>query len=338
MLHVGLDLHKRFSTVATLDDAGKVLQQERLYHEDRARLTGFFAGLAGSAIVTVEATRNWYWLYELMEAQGVVVKLANARKVRLIAEARLKNDKVDPKTLAHLERTGFLPEAYIPPREIRDNREYLRYRLTLVRLRTGLKNKVHALLDKLGICHRFADLFGPAGRRFLSQLQLRPVYQEELDNYLALMDDIERRIVAATQEIKRRLEPDSRAELLMTIPGIGHLTAYLLLSEIGDMKRFPSPGKLCAYGGIVPIVRESADHRWQGHITREGNRYIRWALTESACIAPSKDYALGSFYRRLAARRGPLKARVAVARKLLVAVWHVLTYGEPYKVTAFPKV
>jgi transposase len=159
-----------------------------------------------------------------------------------------------------------------------------------------------------------------------------------LTNYLALIEDIERRIVAATKEIKQQLKPDPRAELLMTIPGIGHLTAYLLLNEIGDIKRFPTPGKLCAYGGIVPIVRQSADHRWQGHITKEGNRYIRWALTESACKAPSKDYALGSFHRRLKARRGNLKARVAVARKLLVAVWYVLTYGEPYKTTSSPTI
>jgi transposase len=338
MLHVGLDLHKKYSTVAVMDDDGNVQLEDTLYHDDRPRLIEFFSKLAGKAVVTVEATRDWYWLYELLEELGVTVKLANARKVRLIAESWLKNDKVDAKSLAQLERTGFLPEAYISPRPIRDNREYLRYRLTLVRLRTGLKNKVHALLDKLAIKHPFADLFCPAGRRFLSQLTLRPAYQEELTNYLALIEDLERRIVAATKEIQRQLKPDPRAKLLMTIPGIGHLTAYLLLNEIGDIKRFPTPGKLCAYGGIVPIVRQSADHRWQGHITKEGNRYIRWALTESACLAPSKDYAFGSFYRRLKARRGNLKARVAVARKLLVAVWYVLTYGEPYKTTSSPTI
>jgi transposase len=338
MLHVGLDLHKKYSTVVVMDDDGNIQLEDTLYHDDRPRLTEFFSKLAGKAVVTVEATRDWYWLYELLEELGVTVKLANARKVRLIAEAWLKNDKVDPKSLAQLERTGFLPEAYISPRPIRDNREYLRYRLTLVRLRTGLKNKVHALVDKLGIKHPFADLFCPAGRRFLSQLTLRTAYQEELTNYLALIEDLERRIVAATKEIKRQLKPDHRAKLLMALPAVGHLTAYLLLNEIGDIKRFPTPGKLCAYGGIVPIVRQSADHRWQGHITKEGNRYIRWALTEVACLAPSKDYALGCFYRRVAARRGPLKARVAVARKLLVAAWYVLTYEEPYKTTPFPTV
>jgi transposase len=338
MLHVGLDLHKKYSTIAVMGDDGNIQLEDTLYHDDRPRLIEFFSKLAGKAVVTVEATRDWYWLYELLEELGVTVKLAHARKVRLIAESWLKSDKVDPKSLAQLERTGFLPEAYISPRPVRDNREYLRYRLTLVRLRTGLKNKVHALVDKLGIKHPFADLFCPAGRRFLCRLTLRPAYQEELTNYLALIEDLERRIVAATKEIKRQLKPDHRAKLLMTLPAVGHLTAYLLLNEIGDVKRFPTPGKLCAYGGIVPIVRQSADHRWQGHITKEGNRYIRWALTEVACLAPSKDYALGSFYRRLKARRGNLKARVAVARKLLVAVWYVLTYEEPYKTTLFPTV
>ena len=331
MLHVGLDMHKRFSMAAVLDDDGAVQDMKKLRHDDRAELVEFFGKLAGKSVVTVEATRSWYWLYELLEELGVSVKLANARMVRLIAEARVKTDKVDAKTLAQLERTGFLPEAYIPPRQVRDNRELLRHRLALVRLRTGLKNRIHALLDKLGINHPFSDLFGPAGRRFLGGLELRPVYQQELDNYLAVLDTTGLRITAATKEIKSRLKPDPRAKLLMSIPAIGHLTAYLLLNEIGNVKRFPTPAKLCAYGGIVPIVRQSADHRWQGHITKEGNRYIRWALVESACLAPSKDYTLGSFYRRLAARRGPMKARVAVARKLLVAAWYVLTREEPYR-------
>ena len=125
MLHVGLDLHKRFSTTATMDEDGNLLHEDKPYHDDRGRLTEFFGKLAGKAVVTVEATRNWYWLYELLEEQGVTVKLAHTRKVRLIAEAKLKNDKVDAKRLAELELKDFLPEAYIPPREIRDNREYL---------------------------------------------------------------------------------------------------------------------------------------------------------------------------------------------------------------------
>lgn len=333
MLHVGVDFHKRFSRIVVLDDAGETLDRQTLYHDDRAGLVEYFQDKAGSAVVTVEAVRGWYWLYELLEELGVEMKLVHPRKVRLIAESTVKTDTVDACTLAQLERTGFLPEAYIPPREVRDSRDLLRYRLALVRIRTGLKNRVHAVIDKLGISHPFSDLFGIAGRKFLRSLELRPVYQQQLDNYLALLEDVERRVTAVTQQIRAAVNPDPRAEHLMTIPGIAHLTAYLLLCEIGDIQRFSSAKKLCAYAGLVPKVRQSADHCWQGRITKEGNRYIRWGMVEAACKAPSKDWGLAQYYRRLAKRRGPMKARVAVARKLLVAVWHVLTHEEPYRLS-----
>jgi transposase len=330
MVHVGVDLHKRFARVVAIDDDGQVLERKTLQCEDRPAMVDYFRPKAGTAVATVESMLGWTWFHELLEGLGVEMKLANPRKVRMIAESTVKTDTIDALTLAQLERTGYLPECYIPPREVRDRRELLRYRLALVRVRTGLKNRVQAILRKLNVCHRFSDLFSPSGRRFLESLELRPVYRQQLDNYLALLDDVDCRIRAVTRQIKAELAPDPKAELLMTIPGVAHLTAYLLLAEIGDIRRFTSARKLCAYSGIVPRVRQSADHCWHGHITREGDRYIRWAMVEAACKAPAKDYALGRFYRRIALRRGPLKARVAVARKLLVAVWHVLTHEEPY--------
>jgi len=331
MIHVGMDVHKRFSRVVVTDEAGIVRKRISLYHNNKPAIEQFFRSLAGKAVVTMEAVRNWYWLYELLEGLGLEVKLAHSRKVRLIAEAHLKNDTIDATALAQLERTGFLPTAYIPPQPIRDRRELLRYRVTLVHLRTSLKNRVHALLDKLGITHPYSDLFTPTGIAFLKQLTLRPVYRQALDNYLALIAEFEQRITAATQEIKQLLEPDERAERLMSIPGVAHLTAYLLLAEIGDIRRFSSARKLCAYGGLVPTIRASGEHCYHGHITREGSRYIRWGMVEAACKAPSKDEQLGRIYRRLAHRRGALKARVAIARRLLVAVWHILTYEQVYR-------
>lgn len=333
MLHIGADFHKRFTRVVVLDDAGKTVERRTLRHEERDGLTEYFEDKAGRAVVTVEAVRGWYWLYELLEKLGVEMKLVHPRKVRLIAESTIKTDTIDAGTLAQLERTGFLPEAYIPPRKIRDSRELLRHRTALVHIRTGLKNRVHTVIDKLGIYHSFTDLFGTAGRNFLRSLELRPVYQQELDSYLALMEDVEAQLATVTRQIRAAVKPDPRAELLMTIPGVAHIIAYLLLCEIGDIHRFSSAKKLCAYAGLVPKTRQSADHCWQGRITKEGNRYIRWAMTEAACRAPSKDWGLSQYHRRLLRRRGPLKARVAVARKLLVAVWHILTHEEPYKLT-----
>ena len=303
MLHIGVDFHKRFSRVVVLDDAGTVVERQTLQHDDRAGMAEYFRDKAGGAVATVEAVRGWYWMDELLAEAGVEMKLAHPRKVRLIAESTIKTDTIDATTLAQLERTGFLPQAYIPQRSVRDSRELLRYRMTLVRIRTGLKNRVHAVIDKLGIEHHFSDLFGLAGRKFLRSLQLRPVYQQQLDNYLELMEEVERRLRLVTQQIKASLRPDPRAELLMTIPGVAHITAYLLLWEIGDIGRFRSAKKLCAYAGLVPVTRQSADRCWQGRITKDGNRYIRWGMVEAACKAPAKDYGLGQFYRRVRTSR-----------------------------------
>lgn len=256
------------------------------------------------------------------------VKLAHPSKVRLIAEARIKTDSIDAYTLAHLERTGYLPDAYILSRDIRDNRELLRYRLSLVRIRTSLKNRIHAILDKLGIIHPFSDLFGKKGREFLRALPLREVYRKELDGYLSTIEFLDEILKGITKRIQTSIEKDPKAELLMSIPGISYLTAHLLLCEIGDIKRFPSAKRLCSYAGIVPGTHQSADRIWHGPITKQGNRYIRWAMVEAVHIALVKDPVLAIFYKKLKREKGAAKARVAVDRKLLVAVYHVLKKEE----------
>lgn len=330
MLHIGIDMHKRFSEVAVIDDSGKVISRRRLYHDSQEAMREYFAQFGTDGMVTIEATRNWYWLYELLESQGIPVKLAHPLKVRIIADAKLKNDRVDAWALAHLERLDFLPTAHILPREVRDQREALRYRISLVRARATFKNRVHAILDKLGITHEFSDIFGKDGLKFLQTVELRPIYRQAMDGYLKILDFLNRRIAEATRALRMIQQSDPRVKLLTSIPGIGELTAYLLLCEIGDIQRFPTDKKLCNYAGITPTIRESAGHRWEGRITKEGNRYIRWAMVEAAQLAPAKNPALAAFFGRIAHRRGRKKARVAVARKLLTAVWHILTYGAEY--------
>jgi transposase len=254
-----------------MDEEGQAIDQRVLYHDDQEKIREYFSHIGQDGTVTLEATRNWYWLFELLEEEGLRVKLAHPSKVRLIAEARIKTDSIDASTLAHLERTGYLPEAYIPSRDVRDNRELLRYRLSLVRIRTSLKNRIHAILDKLGINHPFFDLFGKKGREFLRALSLRDVYRKELDGYLSTIEFLDEILKGITKRIQTSLEKDPQAELLMSIPGISYLTAHLLLCEIGDIQRFPSAKRLCSYAGIVPGTHQSADHIWHGPITKQGN-------------------------------------------------------------------
>jgi transposase len=155
MFYIGLDMHKKFSGVEVMDEEGQAIDQRVLYHDDQEKIREYFSHIGQDGTVTLEATRNWYWLFELLEEEGLRVKLAHPSKVRLIAEVRIKTDSIDASTLAHLERTGYLPEAYIPSRDVRDNRELLRYRLSLVRIRTSLKNRIHAIDEILkGITKR----------------------------------------------------------------------------------------------------------------------------------------------------------------------------------------
>ncbi|MDD3642096.1 MAG: IS110 family transposase [Candidatus Krumholzibacteria bacterium] len=330
MIHVGLDMHKKFSEVAVVKSDGRIIDRRRLIHADKKGIHDYFSDLPGPVTVTMESTRNWYWLYELLE-EYAEVKLANPRKVRLIAEAKVKLDKIDARTLAHLERTGFLPESYIPPREIRDKRELLRYRASVVAIRTGVKNRAHALMDKLGVIHPFSDLFRKAGRKFLASLELRPVYQRALDGYLQLiewLDELERE---ATAEIAKMIKDNDDAKRLMTIPGVGVITANLLLCEIGDIARFPSAKKLCSYGSLTPGTKQSSEHIWNGPVGRKGNLYIKYAMIEAAQHATHMDPAMGAFYEKIRIGKGNAKARVAVARKLLTAVYYILKRKESYK-------
>jgi transposase len=168
---VGIDLHRRRSQIAIIDEHGELTLQKRV-PTGRETITELL-GDPGSTHVALEATYGWEWLAELLEEAGYDLHLAHPLRTRAIASARVKTDAIDAKTLAHLLRTGFLPEAYIAPRELRDLRELLRHRATLTRMRSAVKNRVHAILAKHGIAREHSDLFGKGGREFLEQLQLR---------------------------------------------------------------------------------------------------------------------------------------------------------------------
>jgi transposase len=167
----------------------------------------------GETHVALEATYSWEWLAELLEEAGYDLHLAHPLRTRAIASARVKTDAIDAKTLAHLLRTGFLPEAYIAPRELRDLRELLRHRATLTRMRSAVKNRVHAILAKHGIAREHSDLFGKGGREFLDALALHDAPRRRLDSLMSLICDFDREIEATTREIEEQAKADDRVDV-----------------------------------------------------------------------------------------------------------------------------
>lgn len=306
-----------------MDERGKVIYQGKLPN-DREVIRDFFRGLGLEAEVAMEATGNGYWMYEVLEDIGLEVRLSHPGKTRAIASARIKTDKIDSGVLAHLLRsaslcggTELLPTAYIPDRATRDTRELLSYRASLVRVQTGLKNKIHSLLAKRGINTEYTDLFGKRGLEYFSDLPLERPYRECLEGYLRVLEGIKREINLASKELVELVKSEPGAKLLMGIPGVGYYSALLILAEIGDIKRFPSARHLASYGGVVPGTYSTCQRTYHSHITRQGSRWLRWIMVEASTHVVKRPGRLREFYLKLRRAKGTGIARVAVARKLL---------------------
>jgi transposase len=255
VVYVGIDLHRRTSHVAAFDEEGVELLSRRVTN-DPGTLRALLAELGGEAKVALEAAFGWEWLADLLEGEGIELHLAHPRHTKAIAAARVKTDAVDARTLAHLLRADLLPEAYIAPRELRALRELLRHHIALTRMRTALKNRVHALLARQGVQHGRAELFGPQGRTFLAELSLPAPTRRRLESLLSLIADFDRELQALKREIRACAKDDPRVTVLTRIPGVGLFIALLVIAEVGDVTRFPSARHLASFAGLTPRVAQ----------------------------------------------------------------------------------
>jgi transposase len=263
---------------------------------------------------------------ELLEELELEPHLVHPSRCKAIASARLKNDKVDARTPAQLLRADLLPEAWIAPQATRDLRALLRHRATLVRLSTSCKNRVHAVLADRGIGEDRGLWTGP-GRAWLADLELPPIPRAIIDDCGGLLDALATPIARLEREIHALAKPDSRVQALMGLPGVGKLTAMTLVAEIGDIARFPTARKLCAWAGLTPQVRNSDRKVRHGHITKQGSPWVRGILQEAAQTA-KRHPMFATTYAQLAHRRGNNIATVAIARRLLARSFHILKQLE----------
>jgi transposase len=335
-LCIGIDAGKR-KCVATLkhSDSRRILDQVTFMNSKQGimELINHARRQSGSAVAVVESTGNyWIRIHDMLEENGVETLLANPLETKAIAKARLKDDRVDSNILADLLRADLVPESYVPDKEHRELRQLARTRIDLVHSRTTFKEKVEAIMAKYEFTNPpVSDIFSAKGTAWLSSLELSWVDRMAMDSYLAALETFNRQVELFTVKIASICNEDDDARLLMTMPGVRFLTALTILSEIVDVRRFPTPWKLVAYAGLAPSRRDSGERKRRGSITRQGSRWLRYAVVEAANTTIKHDERLGAFYRRIAERRGPQKAKVATAREMLVIMWHMLTNKEPYR-------
>jgi transposase len=334
-MYVGVDVHRKRSQIAVVDEAGEVKVNRNVANgvEPILKVIGDLPAGTG---VAFEAAYGWGWLVELLDDYGFSPHLVHPTRCKAIAAARLKNDKVDAAILAQLLRTDLLPEAWIAPPPVRQLRALLRHRVQLVRLRTLLRTRIHAVLADFGY-DRPAGCWSGPGRRWLAALELPAVSRRVVDDDLALLDALEEPIRRLDAEIRERAKADPRVKVLTTLPGVGELTALVILAEVGDVSRFPSARKLASWAGLTPTVRGSDRTVRHGHISKQGSTWLRWILCEAAQTA-KRHPEFAATYAVIARRRGKKIATTAVARKLLTRAYHLLkeAQGEVGKPPASP--
>lgn len=333
MKSVGIDLHKQSITVCVLDQERAVLQTRRFLCRDTARIDAFFADL-GSFQVVVEATASYEWLLRRIEPLAQRVVLAHPGKLRVIAESTRKSDKLDARTLAEFLALDMIPQAYRPTPRQREHRALVRHRQFLQKERTQLRNKVRRIVSDYNADRR--DLFSRRGLAALAALELCATDRFIVTQLLAQLTALDEQLSRLREQLRAfaGAAPATEAharQLLRTVPGVGEVTAEVVVAELGDVDRFRSAKQVVAYAGLAPGRRESAGKVRDLGITKQGSGLLRWILVESAWQLIRRSSYWRAVYDALKRRRGSRRAIVAVARRLLEVLVALLRSGQEYR-------
>lgn len=330
MRYLGLDVHKRVVQACIVDAGGQVTGTLR-FDLTRESLADFARRhLDDDCAVALEATTNTWAIVDVLAPSCPRVVVSNPMRTKAIASAKIKTDKVDAEVLAQLLRCDFLPTVWTPDAHTRDERALASRRSALTRQSISLKNRIHSVLHQRLIAAP-AELFSAKGLAWLRDTALPTIARGEIDTLLRLLDALQIEQASLRAEVDRAAFASEEMKLLMTLPGIDATTAQALMAAIGDIARFRSADQLAAYFGLVPSVHQSAEHCYHGRITKQGNSNVRWLLIQAAQVASRHPGPLGHQFAKLARSKNRSIAIVAIAHKLALLAWHLLTRGSPYR-------
>ncbi len=330
MYYAGPDLHKRYLTLSVLDSAGQAVREQRKLAPTLEAVTALLAGLGEPVTVVLEATLQWTWFHDRLTALGHHVLVAHPQQLKLISQARCKTDPIDARKLAELGRVNLVPAIWVPDPATRERRLRLRGRARLVRWRTRLKNRLHALLAGENFRAPGTDLFSVGGRAWLAAVPVPAAVRAEIEVTLELIAALDAQVAVYDQLIRRWARALPAAQLLQSVPGIGPFGALLLLADLGTITRFRSSHELTAYAGLVPSTRSSGGKTAHGSVGPAGSGWLKWILIEAVQTLKQRPGPVQAHYERLLQGKGKPKATVAAARKLCCYLYWMLRNGWSY--------
>lgn len=333
MQYLGIDWGTRKAAWCAIDDHGDTVEGAITADEDG--LAKLVHRLGADVRGCVEMMSGAVWVRDRLAACGWEIQIAEPRKVKALAPLACKTDRVDARVLANLVRRELVPELWVPSLSDRELRERLRRRTHLVRLRTSATNRAFGLLTQWGLRVSLTSLRKPRAFEQLSGRGVPAVWLESIRTLLSVIDDLDREIAPIERELRPLAHANEKVRLLMTIPGVAELLGLTLLAEIGDITRFPTARRLVGYSGLAPTIKQSGQSSRTGPISKAGPSTLRWAAIEAAQGAWRPSNPWHRLYSDTKHRHGKASpAKAAVARKILIATWHVLARNEPFKRSA----
>ena len=309
----------KYKTYGVVEKDGKQTK-ERYFPTTKEGIASFLEGVQETTVV-LEASSTVDRVASFIEKDGIELRVANPLKLRMLPLSMKKTDKNDAHTILDLYKKTYLPESYFPPKEIRESRNLCRSRSFLVRQRTALKNKIRDLAYRLGIDFRS---FNKANIEMLKNVNTISA------TLCRQLESLSMAVSEADAQIHLEFEKDHNAGLINTIIGIGENSALAISSEIGDVSRFLNEDGLFAYAGLSPRLFQSGNKEWKGHISN-GNSFLKWVLIECAIVHLKFAHSsLVEDYHRIAFRCGKKKARIALARRMLRAIYYMLKRDQDF--------
>lgn len=313
MFFSGIDQHKRFSYVTTVNDDGIIIKQAEVQNND-FDILNYFTPFGKEHLATVETTGGWYWLNDLLSSHGINLKLAHAKYVKAIAYAKVKTDKVDSHILAQLLRMNFIPEAYKISDDLRPLRDTLRARLRLSQKRTSCLNFMNRMLEKFNVNDSAAltDFY---------KLQ----YQQ-FDNQAHLLKE---QMLVLEKSLYPSLIPNEDIQRLLWIPGIGKMNAFTLLLEVGDINRFESEKNFLSYCRLVPSARNTAGKTKQ-RSSKDGNKYLKLVFSDAAVHALQYYPVIKKYHDSKLRKKKKQVSHAIIAKEIARIAFYVLKYKSDF--------
>lgn len=331
MLTLGVDCHKKYAQVAVLDEQGKFLMDMKVPN-NKNHFSQMIDDFNEPCQAVIECGYSWGTMFDLLTELGVDVTVAHALKVKAIASAKIKTDKIDARILAELLRANLIPEIHVPIKEVRDQKNILRQRCWLVKIQTMLKNRIHQVISRNHVeTPEFSDLFGVGGRKYLHALKLPQPDQDMLCQDLEIFNFFNEQVKRTTQWIEESLKENRYREILQSMPGFGTILSALAALEIDMIDRFAYPAKLSSYAGLIPTTYASGGKVYHGDLIPHCNHWLRYAFIEASWVAINRSPYFRSLYARIRRKKSASTAIVAVARRLSEVAYRCLKENRFYE-------